>query len=97
VDNFFDMLLWGGYDIDMPLYFDGVLKLVSNQSFVDDEGKTVSFFKHYFQGSDAVFEVNSQENFSKYIDTPVEVEVIAKKFGKDWNLKLSRLTPTNKE
>jgi len=95
VDNFFDRLLWGGYDLDMPLYFDGVLKLVSNQTFVADDGKTVSFFKHYFQGENgAVFEVNSQEDFSKYIDTPVEVEVIAKKFGKDWNFKLSRLTPS---
>lgn len=95
VDNFFDQLLWGGYDLDMPLYFDGVLKLVSNNSFVDDEGKTISFYKHYFQADGgAVFEVNSQEDFSKYIDTPVEVEIIARKFGKDWNLKLSRLTPS---
>jgi hypothetical protein len=95
VDNFFDSLLWGGYDLDMPLYFDGVLKLVSNQSFVDDEGKTVSFYKHYFQGVEsAVFEVNGKDDFSKYIDVPCEVQIIAKKFGKDWNLKLSRITPS---
>jgi len=79
----------------MPLYFDGILKLVSNQSFVDDEGKTVSYFKHFFQGENgSVFEVNSQEDFSKYIDEPVEVEVVARRYGKDWSLKLSRLTPS---
>jgi len=93
VDNWLDLDYYGTHNIDMPLYFDGVLKLVSNQSFVDDEGKTVSFYKHYFQGEQGVFEVNSKEDFSKYIDVPVEVEIIAKKFGKDWNLKLSRITP----
>jgi len=94
VDNFFDKLLWGGYDLDMPLYFEGVLKLVSNNSFVDDEGKTISFYKHFFQAENSVFEVNSQEDYSKYIDVPAEIEIVARKFGKDWNLKLSRITPS---
>lgn len=94
MDNFFDLLLWGGYDLDMPLYFDGKLKLVSNNSFVDDEGKTISFYKHYFQGENAVFEINSQEDYSKYIDIESEVAIVAKKFGKEWNLKLVGITPT---
>lgn len=96
MDNFVDKIYWWEDNYDMPLYFDGVLKLVSNNSFVDGEGKTISFYKHYFQAleGDSVFEVNSQENYTKYIDIPCEVEVIAQKFGKDWRLKLSRLTPS---
>lgn len=95
MDNFFDKLLWEDDNEAMPLFFDGVLKLVSNQSFVGETGETVAFFKHYFQGENgSVFEIGSKQDFSKYIDVPVEVQIIANKIGKDWRLQLTALVPT---
>lgn len=78
----------------MPLYFDGTLKLVSNNSFVDNTtGLTVPLFRHYFSSQGKVVEVNSKEDYSKYIDEDVEASLILKDFQGKKSLTLVALVP----
>jgi len=79
----------------MKMYFDGVLKLVSDESFIGRDGTEVSYYKHIFQCEDekgvkGIVELSGKGDFGHFIDEEVVVTVgVEKDFsGKGYRIKL---------
>jgi len=71
----------------MPVFFEGVLKLIGKKSFTSNEGEHVEYFELYFQGVDkkgdpAVLKVNSKQDLTDWIDQRGMVELQTRDDGK---------------
>jgi hypothetical protein len=77
----------------MPLFFNGKLVNVGSNKFSDKEGKEVSYKINTIAGPGGVLTINSQRDFSEYLNMAATIEINARQEGKLYKLSLSDISP----
>lgn len=79
----------------MHVYFNGVLLHAAPNSFIDKDGKTVSYFVNTLAHAGGVITINSQKDWSSFKDIPSTISLTLRlaEGGKQYKVSLFDITP----
>jgi len=64
----------------MPLFFDGVIKILEKHDFTGKDGKDVKYDALTIQGEGGMaIQLNTQKDFTQYVDQDCTFKVLARK------------------
>jgi len=84
----------------MPLFFDGIIKLVDRNSFVSSENEKVEFFTYYLQSDNVdepgTLKLNSKQDFTEFENVSATFTLVARpdnQSPKLFRISISKVSP----
>jgi len=77
----------------MPLFFNGKLVNVGSNEFDDKDGKKVAYKINTLAGPGGVITINSQRDYSEYLNVAATITLTARSEGKLYKLSLTEISP----